>query len=405
MLSIDLSSPVDSRRPPGNGVCAALLVLALCLTGAASAQELGEESRGFRYDDRANQGFYSVETIPPGIRLELSGRNRLIGPSPLSIPADIQGVYRLQATGPGYETQRARLVLPGGGQPVELAGPHDVGLATLSLALLWPGTAELRQGSQLRGRGWAIAGAVGAVATLVNHLGLQDELDYAAEARQALNQTTGGSARQLAMVEVVRHEAKATRSRAARRDWALFTGAIWGLSLVDHFLLTPGLDRAEIGLTEVTIELQPLSRVEAGWRSLLTPGMGQLYAGRPRAAALAMFGTLTAGVTLLATEHYYDEAVNRVAAIEQLYNEPQADPETLATLRPTLADEVQTADSRRTTRNVLLGVTAGAWALSIVDAYLGTPVATRERPFRYSLRPAIELHPGGQVAATWALNF
>ena len=107
-----LSKDPLNRRVGGDGrrsrrlaglLLASLMGLAPGFAGSATAQELGEESRGFRYDDES-QGFYSIEALPAGARLELSGRNRLVGPSPLTVPADIRGVYRLRVSRSGLRS-------------------------------------------------------------------------------------------------------------------------------------------------------------------------------------------------------------------------------------------------------------------------------------------------------------
>jgi hypothetical protein len=368
------------------------------------AQELGERSRAVLYNDESVY-FYTVDTVPHSARVVLDGNNRLAGPVPLAIPADIRGSYRLEATAKGYATQRARLIIPGGGQPVEILGPHGrIGLSQLGYTLVWPGLAANRDGDGLRGSGWMVSAIIGLGSTIASHLVLQNEIDELGEARQRYEDAAGWQEQAAAAIDIVEREAAANRAENARRDWAIVTGTVWGLSVIDRFLLSPRLGRADIGITDVTLELQPFSRAQAALRSLI-PGQGQLYTRRSRAAALSIYGTMASGFGLLYAEQTYDEAVNRVAGIQALYDDPATDPETLDLLRPVLEEEVRRADSRRNARNIMVAVTAGVYALGIVDAYLGTPPVPTASAFDVGLRPTIDVGSGSHHEVGLGLAF
>jgi hypothetical protein len=401
--------PGSPRSSSGSTAILLISLACWCVAGVmrpatADAQRLDRRDPSYIYGDDAGVLSYTIDAQPRGSRLDLRGRNRLAGPAPLRIPADSRGRYVLEATAPGHETQRGLLELPGGGDPLALHGPHHgLGAGRLTLALVWPGVAALREGDRLRGAGWFLSAAIGASGALGAHVVLQGAIDDADLARRDVQAAHGTETLRRAQIDLVRQETRVERLRNTRRDWLVVTGLVWGASAVDYFLLSPTLGRHEVALTEATVMLRPMSRTRALLYSLL-PGQGQLYARRPRAAALSIFGTLGAGVGLLLAERSYDEAVDRVAGLAALYDDPAADPESLSILRPAVEDAIRHADSRRSTRNALLGVTVGVWALGLLDAYLGTPEAVVERPFGGRVdqhRPSLGPMVGAGPAGTW----
>jgi Family of unknown function (DUF5683) len=314
---------------------------------------------------------YTIDSRPVRGRALLSGPGRFEGPLPLTVPAELQGEYWIDVTAPGYEAQRARVLFPGSGTPLEiLPGSRPTGGGATARAFLWPGLANLTSGTPdpVRGLGLATAGGVGVTGLLASEFRRRDAEDATTPADTPPGDLAAETA---ARIEAARAEGTQSAAASARTDWALFAAAAWGASLLDTYLFQPDA-AATVDLTDVSFALEPLSRGQAVLRSALVPGFGQVYARRPAAAAVAFYGVLGSLTGLLVAEHAYEESVDQLSALEDLYQDPGADPEALALVRDAIDDQVAAADDRRQIRNILAGVTGGLWVWNVLDAGIGT---------------------------------
>jgi hypothetical protein len=346
-------------------LCPTLLGLAL-RPGPAGAQTFDQSP----YPEEPAGLVYTIDSRPVRGHAQLSGRSRFQGSMPLSVPAELMGEYRIQVTAPGYETQRGHLRFPGSGAPLALRSAREADAGALARACVWPGFAAMTSGESdpVRGVGLATAGGVGVTGLVASEVRRRDaEGDTPTPPAPG---DLGGETR--ARIEEARNAGVAEAARSARNTWAIFTAAAWGLSLLDTYALAPGIEGAAVDLTEVTLELKPFSRGEAALRSLI-PGFGQTYARRRGAAIAAFYGALGSLTSCLIAENAYEESRTQIAALEDLYDDPGADPEALALVRAEIESESETAEDRERLRNILLGITAGVWALNVVDAWIGTP--------------------------------
>ncbi len=99
--------------------------------------------------------------------------------------------------------------------------------------------------------------------------------------------------------------------------------------------------------------------------------------GATQAAAVAFYGTLGSLTGLLVAEHAYEESVDQLTALEDLYQDPGADPEAVGLVREAIDEQVASAEDRRQVRNILAGITAGFWLWNVIDAGIGTRSAGR----------------------------
>jgi hypothetical protein len=361
-LETSLRAPF--RHLPG------LSYLLIFLAAAAPGQTPGDTGTPSWAEERP--GYYTVNTRPDRADAALIGPSRLTGVTPLALPGDLLGSYRLEINSYGYEHQRVEIEFPGNAGPVELSSPRPTGAGGIVKAVAWPGLAELTggQGDAYRGAGFALAGGVGVIGLIaaeVRRSSAEDDLG-------ASNEATGGDPNERARIRLDAASQAATADAAsdATRDWLAFMGAVWGVSLIDTYFLTPGPGRVDTDITSLTFGLSPMSRGEAVLRSLV-PGLGQYYAGRQRAGQVAFLGALASVTGLLMAEHAYEESLITLRAYEELYEDPLADPEEVEIFRGAVEDQSSTAKDHRDTRNILAGVTAGVWVANLVDAYLGTP--------------------------------
>jgi len=306
------------------------------------------------------------------------------------VPAELLGEYRIQVTAPGYETERGHLRFPGSGAPLTLRSARATDSGALGRALVWPGYAALASGysEPVRG-GLATAAVVGVTGLVASEIRRRDAEGSAAAAPDPGDLSAVTEAR----IAEARQAGISDAARSARTDWAIFTAATWGLSLLDTYAFAPGIGQPAVDLTEVTLTLTPMDGGQATFRSLI-PGFGQTYARRGGAAFAAFYGALGSLTGFLMAEHAYEESRTQIAALENLYNDPGADPETLTTIRQEITDESETAEDRERLRNILAGVTAGIWAANLLDAWIGTPTprstlegADRGRPLQIALVP------------------
>jgi uncharacterized protein DUF5683 len=342
--------------------------------------------------------FYTIDSQPVRGQAQLVGRNRFQGQMPISMPAELMGDYRLRITAPGYETQAGHITFPGSGAPVEL-GPQRVSFAR---AIAWPGLAALSSGESEPVRGWGMATAagVGVTGLVASEIRRRD-----AENGSGGDPEPGDSSEETAArIQEARDAGAEEAASSARNDWAIFTAATWGLSLLDTYALAPGIDRAQVDLTEVDLTLSPLSRGQAVLRSLI-PGFGQTYARRNKAGALAFYGALGSVTGLLMAEHAYEESRMQVNALEDLYQDPGADPEALVAIRSEIEDESETASDREQLRNIMAGITAGVWAINLLDAWIGTPTPSSAGQAGQGLPLRVALLPGSSPAFQITLPF
>jgi hypothetical protein len=349
----------------------------LVVAGGAMLTATGSPAQGLADLPPAEElpSVFTVDSDPVRAHAVLRGPTSFQGKLPLSVPGDLTGEYQLDLTAPGFETQRVRVLFPGtfGGSP-ELRSPRNTEPSALAKAMLWPGLAELTggQGDGYRGFGFMTAGIAGVGGFITTDWIRRQAEDDAAEAiarRNAardLGESTGAG------LAGARESGTAAAARETRWNWVALAAATWGISLIDTYFLTPQAGEAEVEFTDLRFELRPLSRTQAFLRSL-APGLGQYYTGRRRAGTLAFYGGLAAVTGTLIAEYSYVEAVERLAAIQVLYDDPLADPEEVSIFRGEAERQADIAADRRTLRNVMVGVTAAVWVVNLLDAVLSTP--------------------------------
>ncbi len=352
-------------------------------------------------DAEAAPSYYTIDTEPVRAEAALVGVTRLSGVTPLAIPGDLSGSFQLDLVAAGYEAQRVRVEFPGAAGPLTLRSPRPTHTGGIVKALVWPGLAELlgEEGDRRRGFGFAASGAVGVTGVLAAKVRERNaEDDFAA--MQAIP-ATSPSARANRALGLAENAAAADAAREAGSDWIWFTASAWGISLLDTYLLSPGPGRMTADITNVRVEMANLSRMEAVLRSLV-PGLGQFYAGRPKAGQIAFVSGLVAATGLLVAEHSYEKALFTLAAYKVLYDDPLADPEEILLVRAALDDQEETARTTRTTRNVMAGIAAGVWAANLVDAYIGTQSASARSPLDQAAARTVP--EGARTAPTFSIE-
>jgi hypothetical protein len=316
-----------------------------------------------------NRPEFNLLSSPPQAEARLEGLSgSILGVTPLTLPGNMRGTYRLSIRKPGYAQHRARL-------DFKPSGPdHALGHATPaspSPILAWaspPGYLELRQGTTWRGTSYmtgevtAIAGAVWAHRKASSTASL--EQSYAQQAAAA----TGSRRDELANLA----ERYASRSQAwarSRSQWLMMGAGLWTLNALERTTFsasnTPAVDAAG----NVAVDLRPLTRGAVAMRSALLPGWGQAYAGRMQAAG----GFMTAGLSLLTgvvlTDQAYKRTASELAFAELEYDRARRVGETETEAAQARLDHASdVADAAWSTRQLAILSTAALWTYNLFDA-------------------------------------
>jgi hypothetical protein len=167
-----------------------------------------------------------------------------------------------------------------------------------------------------------------------------------------------------------------------RKRLAIFTAALYGLQVIDPFLLSPPpRSRVESDGTIIRSETVLSSRPKAFFLSLVHPGRGQFYQGKTGRGML--FGALTvaSGLTALEYHNRYDEEANRYEILVERYGASESSSERYLLRQAAVSqwDEVEDAKNYRNTAYI---ITAGLWGWNVLDTLWGDE--GKEGKSRYS---------------------
>ncbi len=310
----------------------------------------------------------TVLSSPPDARVILRGSSEVGGFSPLDLGPQWFGRYSVTIDAPGYATARGALSFPQRGlRPTSPSEPPGISGALLLRSLNFPGLPDLLSGNMERGAGLLLAGAGGAGAVLRDHL----------EYRSNLKKPD------------VESQDRAYDFHYARGRWALYTGAVWGMSALDY-ILRPRMQLLESTPTRVTIGAPKLTRAGVMWRSVLVPGAGQEYANQRVRGILWLGATLVSGAAYFTADESHHRILTKLGRAEAL----------LATASPAeitdrQADVDHFSSREETSKKLLHGLglgTVGIYVANIVDAgivQLGRPSGANRK---FSLAAPVNPH-------------
>ena len=171
------------------------------------------------------------------------------------------------------------------------------------------------------------------------------------------------------VLEVAAHEAAldANVQNKHRKRLALFTAALYGLQVIDPYLLSPPpRSRVESNGTVIRTESSRSSKPKAFFMSLIHPGRGQFYQGKNVRGMLFSALTAASGLTALEYHNRYDEEAQRYEILTERFDRAESAAEKSYLIR---AAEIQwdEVESARRDRNTAYIVTAGLWGWSVID--------------------------------------
>lgn len=337
---------------------------------------------------------FNLLTSPPQAEAKLEGMaGSILGVTPLAIPGNLRGTYRLSVSKSGYAHHAGQLDFR------RAAPDHGIGMPTPAsvspvLALATPpGYLEAKQGMAWRGASTICGEAVAILGAAWAHRRASATASQAENLRQQAAAANGTTQAELSN-QSARYAARADAWARGRSQWLIVGGGVWAASVLERTVLSGSDAPAVDGAGNLAISLRPLTVSAVAIRSAILPGWGQAYAGRGQAAG----GFATAGLTLLAGLVLADQATTRAGG-ELAYAEREYDlARTLgeaetAEAQAALNHAADVADGAWSMRSLVLGSTAALWAYNIFDAAYfargpgGDPGQTGARPAVAPLSP------------------
>jgi hypothetical protein len=222
-------------------------------------------------DTMMREGQMTIVSNPAGAQVAIRGSSELMGTSPLELGPEWIGKYVVSLSAPGYASAEGAFYFPPRGNP-----PYELSGNILLGSIHFPGVTALQSRRRERGIVLLAAGLGGLGAVVRDHLEYgsnKDKTDFTSQDR-------------------------AEGFRYARDRWAIYTGAVWGMSAVDN-VIRSRVKLLDASQTRLTIGAPKLNRSSVVWRSLLVPGAGQDYAAQRTRGFLWLGGTLLSGAAYL----------------------------------------------------------------------------------------------------------
>ncbi len=340
------------------------------LTAALSLLLLGGRAMG--QEPEARRVLFTLDANPSGPTIALEGTERILGATPLLIPAPLTGAYQLGVIEPGFERSRGEVVFAAREGRVTLER-FDQGLAGKRAlrSVFLPGLGQLSAGESTRGWSFFSAALALGIGTLIaekDFLDARDDVRSLASAPSGLSQEEG-DARTIARLTAERDQNSAYRLRNALGG---ATAAVWGLSVLDAAFFVPSFEARLIKPDLLTIRAHRKTSAGRAIRSALLPGLGQFYGGsRTRGLVYLGAGSVAAAIAVSAHLAYKDDNEEATFLLERLRIEERggdivAAEKTRGEFRGSLGDR----DDDYDLRNQAMAAAGAVWVLSVVDALL-----------------------------------
>jgi hypothetical protein len=340
-----------------------LAVLAALLASAATASSQETQVRSV---------LFTLDANPPGTAIALEGSERILGPTPLLIPAPISGTYRLSVIEPGFESARGRVVFTARDGGLALAEvDNGLSIQRAIRSTFVPGLGQISAGETSRGWGYFGTTLALAIGTIVAEADFLDERD---KVRQLSGPGTGLSQEEADARTIARLAASNDQDAAYRRRnaFAIATAAVWGLSIVDAAFFIPPFEARLMKPDLLTIEAHRKTATRRAIRSAVLPGLGQFYGGAP-ARGFVYLGAAAAASAVAVAAHldYQEENDDAAFLLERLrIEERSGDPDAAARTRAEYRSTLGAQDDAYDLRSQALAAAGAVWAVSILDALL-----------------------------------
>lgn len=202
----------------------AITLALIALTQASFAQEAGS----------------LIESKPQGAAIVLDGEYRISATTPVTLPGNINGMFRLKASKPGYEQWNGDIVLvPGQSNHISFTlSPKTRFKATLR-SILFPGWGQFY--SEQRFKGLAVSAATFGlgIATIMADGDFRNKRDEYFQAQVDLDNATDAQeiARLRRLVQDKNREAYDAETE--RNMFLVATGVVYGFGVLDALIFFP----------------------------------------------------------------------------------------------------------------------------------------------------------------------
>jgi hypothetical protein len=122
----------------------------------------------------------------------------------------------------------------------------------------------------------------------------------------------------------------------------------------------------------ITVDLVPKTSVKAAMRSMLIPGWGQSYYGSKFKSVFFFVGTIASATTFYFVNDHFDSKRDEWQELKDQRAET-VDFDERRRLEESIRDAQETANDAENWNNIMIGVTAGIYALNVIDNILFFP--------------------------------
>ena len=315
----------------------------------------------------------TVLTEPSGAWITYSSGLKVTGRSPLELPPEAIGRFRILAEAKGLvRTQGVFRIMAPGMPPEYLSEPNGMSGVLLVHALNFPGVPDITADREIRGLGPLLAGAGAIFGAVYSHAKYRDRLNefgvYAAD--------------------------RAKDERRQRDYWINYGVATWAASAIDY-MIRPRYTVSEMRPNQISLQVPEIARHSALWRSVLVPGAGQEYGGHRVRGSVWLTAALMAGAGVVfansSVDHDQTQFDWAVVAVDS------AGPSEVRTAARDLALQHNELQQSEELRRAAVFAVAAIWVINVID------VATMEIPTHVTshtrLSAAFPITPEGPAVA------
>ena len=300
-------------------------------------------------------------TVPENAKVRLRGSAKLQGTTPLDLPTSTTGRYSVLVEGAEFARTHGVIYLPPRGEvPVVLSEQPGVSPALILRGFNFPGVPDLLTERKGRGAALVAAGVGSGFMAIHSHLWYRDRLDevgdYAAD--------------------------RAQDEKSYRDSWLIYGAVSLGLSAMDYWI-RPRFSVHEATPNHLTLDVPHTNRGGAIWRSVLVPGAGQEYGNHRTRSIVWLGGVLLFGAGYVVADYkvHRDETDVKWARIYV----DSAGPSEAYQRQLDLEQQERSLQSSEDIRQGAAILTAGWYALNIVDAIIMPLTPPRQKPQKLSM--------------------
>ena len=319
-----------------------------------------------------DRAFINITTDPSPALVVLQGKPKsVLHETPAQLELSPSNFFKIQLMRKGYERSGGHI----GFRRMGTDSLHTFifktdRLSALGRSLIFPGWGQRYASYGKKGFWFGTFTLGSAVATGYAHYLYESKNDDLAKAERLWRQETILSRKNQLWQTWGLKFIKTEQYYQQRRIWSGLTGYFYAVNLIDALALTPMFSGQLDGQGGVHFNMAKKTPFKAVLRTTLIPGWGHYYVGERSKAWL--YGLLCAAGTGVALTYYadYQTQVTRYDLSQDFYELVTSQGRSITDLRTAyeaVLDEERKADEDYRRFQWAAGVTAGIWALNVID--------------------------------------